>query len=135
MHAAGHGVWGMPALDARAGGLHTLFTFHPVFLLYRVAAKALKAGKHVFQEKPVGPTISEVSTALNTYRNAGDMPLWAVAENYRCRSLAVCWAAWAHAAKCIPDVPVCCSEQVQRGSQEKCRGAEQQIHHCMRQHG
>ena len=31
----------------------------------------------------MGPTLSEVSTALNTYRNAGDMPVWAVAENYR----------------------------------------------------
>ena len=78
------------ALDVKAAGLNMLCTLHPILLLFRVAAKALKAGKHVFQEKPVGPTLSEVSTALNTYRNAGEMPLWAVAENYRCSSLAAC---------------------------------------------
>ena len=94
MHAATRGLMhASSALDAKAAGLNTCTTFHPTPLLYRVAAKALKAGKHVLQEKPVGPTISEVSTALKTYRNAGDMPLWAVAENYRCCSLAACSAA------------------------------------------
>ncbi len=96
----------------------------PVQVLLHVAAKALKAGKHVFQEKPVGPTLSEVSTALNTYRNAGDMPLWAVAENYRCSSLAACWAACPCSILkvCLPDLPILLrltaeglSGEVQRG--------------------
>ncbi|KAH9303076.1 hypothetical protein KI387_014659, partial [Taxus chinensis] len=47
----------------------------------------LKAGKHVLQEKPAAPTITEAASALLFYRSLSVSgvrpPVWAIAENYR----------------------------------------------------
>eukprot|EP00850_Spirogloea_muscicola_P007886 SM000041S15445 [mRNA] locus=s41:145879:149296:+ [translate_table: standard] len=52
-----------------------------------VVIKALRAGKHVLQEKPVGATLAAGLEILQAYRNiassGGPSPIWAVAENFR----------------------------------------------------
>eukprot|EP00850_Spirogloea_muscicola_P009628 SM000054S18114 [mRNA] locus=s54:548318:551599:+ [translate_table: standard] len=52
-----------------------------------VVIKALRAGKHVLQEKPVGATVAAGLEILQVYRNiassGGPSPIWAVAENFR----------------------------------------------------
>uniref|UniRef100_A0A2P2JH01 Gfo/Idh/MocA-like oxidoreductase N-terminal domain-containing protein n=1 Tax=Rhizophora mucronata TaxID=61149 RepID=A0A2P2JH01_RHIMU len=52
-----------------------------------ISLKLLKAGKHVLQEKPAAASISEIETALLSYKsicaNIPGQPIWAVAENYR----------------------------------------------------
>lgn len=53
----------------------------------QITMQALRAGKHVLQEKPASSSVSEALEALCVYAsiheesNAG--PIWAVAENYR----------------------------------------------------
>ncbi|MCO5548874.1 hypothetical protein L7F22_002336 [Adiantum nelumboides] len=52
-----------------------------------ITLQALRAGKHVLQEKPASSSVSEaikalsIHASLNGVKNAG--PIWAVAENYR----------------------------------------------------
>uniref|UniRef100_A0A1J3H032 Glucose--fructose oxidoreductase n=1 Tax=Noccaea caerulescens TaxID=107243 RepID=A0A1J3H032_NOCCA len=52
-----------------------------------MSLKMLKAGKHVLQEKPAAASISEIETAISSYKNISadspSRPIWAVAENYR----------------------------------------------------
>uniref|UniRef100_A0A1J3JN23 Glucose--fructose oxidoreductase n=1 Tax=Noccaea caerulescens TaxID=107243 RepID=A0A1J3JN23_NOCCA len=52
-----------------------------------MSLKMLKAGKHVLQEKPAAASISEIETAMSSYKNISadspSRPIWAVAENYR----------------------------------------------------
>ncbi|QDZ18999.1 oxidoreductase [Chloropicon primus] len=49
-----------------------------------VTAKALRLGKHVLQEKPVGTSRRDVQSILEEYGKMGEFrPLWGVAENYR----------------------------------------------------
>lgn len=52
-----------------------------------MSLRLLKAGKHVLQEKPAAPSISELEYALSNYNSLSAnflrQPLWAVAENYR----------------------------------------------------
>ncbi|EFH59527.1 oxidoreductase family protein [Arabidopsis lyrata subsp. lyrata] len=55
--------------------------------MVEMSLKMLKAGKHVLQEKPAAASISEIETAMSSYRNISAdspcRPIWAVAENYR----------------------------------------------------
>ncbi|BAB02487.1 unnamed protein product [Arabidopsis thaliana] len=55
--------------------------------MVELSLKMLKAGKHVLQEKPAAASISEIETAMSSYRNISAdspcRPIWAVAENYR----------------------------------------------------
>ncbi|XP_010544236.1 PREDICTED: uncharacterized protein YMR315W isoform X2 [Tarenaya hassleriana] len=52
-----------------------------------MSLKMLKAGKHVLQEKPAAASISEIETAISSYKNIStgspSPSIWAVAENYR----------------------------------------------------
>ncbi|KFK39395.1 hypothetical protein AALP_AA3G239500 [Arabis alpina] len=52
-----------------------------------MSLRMLKAGKHVLQEKPAAASISEIETAMSSYKNISAdstrCPIWAVAENYR----------------------------------------------------
>lgn len=49
-----------------------------------VTMRALRKGKHVLQEKPVGTGIDAVEKALKEYDAMGQWrPLWGLAENYR----------------------------------------------------
>ncbi|XP_026426018.1 uncharacterized protein YMR315W-like [Papaver somniferum] len=53
-----------------------------------MSLRMLKAGKHVFQEKPAASSVSEAETAISHYKSLGanslsHRPIWAVGENYR----------------------------------------------------
>ncbi|KAJ8759607.1 hypothetical protein K2173_008788 [Erythroxylum novogranatense] len=52
-----------------------------------ISLRLLKAGKHVLQEKPAAASITEIESALLSYKSiAADVPgkpIWAIAENYR----------------------------------------------------
>ncbi|XP_024533883.1 uncharacterized protein YMR315W [Selaginella moellendorffii] len=46
--------------------------------------QALKAGKHVIQEKPIAPSTQQAQSLTSFYESLGTMrPVWAIAENYR----------------------------------------------------
>jgi predicted dehydrogenase len=49
----------------------------------QIAERALKAGKHVLQEKPIAPHVAAARAALSSYRANPGLPVWALAENYR----------------------------------------------------
>lgn len=44
---------------------------HQQLPFLQVTAKALKAGKHVLQEKPIGGSLDDVLVTLNTYYRQG----------------------------------------------------------------
>jgi len=49
-----------------------------------VTLRALRAGKHVLQEKPVGTSREAIEGAIRAYDDLGQWrPVWGVAENYR----------------------------------------------------
>eukprot|EP00897_Mesotaenium_endlicherianum_P002663 jgi/Mesen1/2424/ME000157S01558 len=53
-----------------------------------IVERALQAGKHVIQEKPIAATVEEGQRVLAVHKalaagNGGRAPIWAVAENYR----------------------------------------------------
>lgn len=54
-----------------------------VHVLPQVVERALAAGKHVLQEKPVAGMVAAALTAFRAHRLGGVKPLWFVAENYR----------------------------------------------------
>jgi hypothetical protein len=59
---------------------------HRVLLLHllQVVKRALAAGKHVMQEKPVADNLENALQALQHYRQLGSVrPVWMIAENYR----------------------------------------------------
>lgn len=48
-----------------------------------IVRRALKAGKHVIEEKPVAADIDAAMEALRFYHSLDKPPLWMLAENYR----------------------------------------------------
>lgn len=58
----------------------------------QVALQALRAGKHVLQEKPAANSVDAVNLAIKEYHTLdkqfdnGQRPVWALAENYRLAS-------------------------------------------------
>lgn len=56
----------------------------PVQAMTDVVQRALASGKHVIQEKPIGPTAAQAAAAIHSYRQVTvGGPLWMFAENYR----------------------------------------------------
>jgi predicted dehydrogenase len=50
----------------------------------QVVRRALAAGKHVMQEKPVADSLENALHALQHYRQLRSVkPVWMIAENYR----------------------------------------------------
>lgn len=67
--------------------VHAVAVVLPAQVQPAVVRRALKAGKHVIQEKPVGASVSEALETLSAYKElhaSGRKGLiWGVAENYR----------------------------------------------------
>ncbi len=56
----------------------------PILTQPAVIEKAIKAGKHVFSEKPVASDLAAATKLIEWYESLGDgKPIWGVAENYR----------------------------------------------------
>lgn len=81
--------WGDEGLEAiwNDKTIHAVAVVLPAQAQLNVVLQALQAGKHVIQEKPVGPTVAEVCKAWSAYQALATqklkLPIWAVAENYR----------------------------------------------------
>ena len=54
----------------------------PIAMLPEVVSQALAAGKHVFSEKPIAPTVGEAQALIAASRAYGDR-VWMVGENWR----------------------------------------------------
>ena len=54
----------------------------PIPMLPEVVSQALAAGKHVFSEKPIAPTVAEAQDLIARSRPYGDR-VWMVGENWR----------------------------------------------------
>ena len=54
----------------------------PIRMLPEVVTQALAAGKHVFSEKPIAPTVSEAKALIAASRSYDDQ-VWMVGENWR----------------------------------------------------
>ena len=54
----------------------------PIPMLGGVVSQALAAGKHVFSEKPIAPTVAEAQALIARSRSFGDR-VWMVGENWR----------------------------------------------------
>ncbi|XP_024542125.1 uncharacterized protein YMR315W [Selaginella moellendorffii] len=64
--------------------IHAVAIVLPAQVQLEYVQRALKSGKHVLQEKPIGPTLSDVRDVLSYHSGMGSQaPVWAVAENYR----------------------------------------------------
>lgn len=55
----------------------------PIHLLPDVVGGALHAGKHVFSEKPIAPTLAAARRLLHVYRELRGWRVWMVGENWR----------------------------------------------------
>ncbi|KAK9806301.1 hypothetical protein WJX72_009366 [[Myrmecia] bisecta] len=79
-----HGEEGLQQLLADAA-LEAVAVVLPVQVALQVTLRALAAGKHVLQEKPIAPSVAEAVKAIQAYRSLTDAvpPVWAVAENFR----------------------------------------------------
>jgi len=81
--------WGEEGLDAilEDKSIHAVAVVLPAQAQLEIVLRALKAGKHVIQEKPVSSSVAEARDAWSAYQAlAGKdvkLPIWAVAENYR----------------------------------------------------
>lgn len=54
----------------------------PIKMLPEVVTQALAAGKHVFSEKPIAPTVAEAKALIAASLSYGDQ-VWMVGENWR----------------------------------------------------
>lgn len=81
--------WGQEGLESilKDNSIHAVAVVLPAQYQLEIVLQALEAGKHVIQEKPVGPSVSDVRKAWSAYQalatNNAKLPIWAVAENYR----------------------------------------------------
>nr|XP_024398161.1 uncharacterized protein LOC112293212 isoform X1 [Physcomitrium patens]XP_024398162.1 uncharacterized protein LOC112293212 isoform X1 [Physcomitrium patens] len=81
--------WGQEGLEAilQDKSIQAVAIVLPAQHQLELVLRALEAGKHVIQEKPVGASVADVRKAWSTYQalavNDKKLPIWAVAENYR----------------------------------------------------
>ncbi|XP_024378012.1 dehydrogenase FPY6 isoform X2 [Physcomitrium patens] len=81
--------WGQEGLESilQDKSIHAVAVVLPAQHQLEIVLRALEAGKHVIQEKPVGPSVADVRSAWSAYqalaKNDTKLPIWAVAENYR----------------------------------------------------
>lgn len=81
--------WGQEGLEAVLcdKSIHAVAVVLPAQHQLEIVLRALEAGKHVIQEKPVGTSVAEVRKAWSAYQALASkdakLPIWAVAENYR----------------------------------------------------
>ncbi|KAG0607402.1 hypothetical protein M758_8G025200, partial [Ceratodon purpureus] len=81
--------WGQEGLDSvlQDKAIHAVAVVLPAQYQLEIVLRALEAGKHVIQEKPVGSCVADVRKAWSAYQalasNNSKLPIWAVAENYR----------------------------------------------------
>jgi len=54
----------------------------PIDIQPSVILSALKAGKHVFSEKPAAPSTKSGEELIKEYRSLVSPPIWSIAENY-----------------------------------------------------
>jgi len=83
---------GVPALSGEDGlaailsdaAIHAVIVVLPVQVALGIVQRALAAGKHVIEEKPIGPTVAQAEAAVAAHRasTAARPPLWLYAENY-----------------------------------------------------
>ncbi len=76
--------WGDDGLDAILADprVRAVVIALPAQAQLQIAAKALAAGKHVLQEKPIGATMQEAVDLLTLYKQQYSSKLmWGVAEN------------------------------------------------------
>ena len=64
------------------GSIEAVDIVLPISMLPEVAAQALAAGKHVFSEKPIAPTVAEAQSLIAASLSYGDQ-VWMVGENWR----------------------------------------------------
>lgn len=81
--------WGQEGLESifQDKSIHAVAVVLPAQHQLEIVLRALEAGKHVIQEKPVGPCVADVRKAWSAYQALATknvkLPIWAVAENYR----------------------------------------------------
>ncbi|CAM6096394.1 unnamed protein product [Calypogeia fissa] len=90
--------------------IHGVAIVLPAQVQLQFVMKALEAGKHVLQEKPVGTNVAEVKNALAKYlslsASGAKLPIWAVAENYRFEPALLEAAKWVKEAGDVSTVHV-----------------------------
>ncbi len=64
------------------GSIEAVDVVLPISMLPGVVSRALAAGKHVFSEKPIAPTVGEAQALIATSLSYGDQ-VWMVGENWR----------------------------------------------------
>eukprot|EP00250_Pteridium_aquilinum_P010345 c19318_g1_i1 orf=141-1241(+) len=81
--------WGIEGLNdiLQDKSIHGIAVVVAAQAQVEITLQALKAGKHVLQEKPASSSVSEALEALSVYDSIHQKsvagPIWAVAENYR----------------------------------------------------
>eukprot|EP00210_Caulerpa_lentillifera_P003776 g3607.t2 len=60
-----------------------VFNVLPVHVCLEMTQRCLAAGKHVLQEKPIGPSTTLATQAIQEYIKNKKSPIWHFAENYR----------------------------------------------------
>ncbi len=64
------------------GSIEAVDIVLPISMLPEVVTQALAAGKHVFSEKPIAPTVADAKALIAASRSYGDR-VWMVGENWR----------------------------------------------------
>ncbi|KAF7589211.1 hypothetical protein BBP40_004595 [Aspergillus hancockii] len=63
--------------------IHAVVIALPITVQPDLIRKALKAGKHVLSEKPIGKDVATAQELVKFYHSLERRPIWAVGENFR----------------------------------------------------